>query len=87
MSTDAPETIVVRIAVVVDDKGRYNACGLSGVEELARWARDGLDRRGGGGVDLDVPSIDAETKRPRARLAIILPVDAGLAPADEQTRR
>ena len=87
MSTDAPDTIVVRIAVVVDDKGRYNACGWSGAEDPARWARDGLDRSGGGGTVEEVLYIEAEIPRPRSRLAIILPVDAGLAPADEQTRR
>lgn len=87
MSTDAPDTIVVRIAVVVDDKGRYNACGWSGADDPARWARDGLDRSGGGATVEEVFYIEAEIPRPRSRLAIILPADAGLTPPGEQTRR
>ncbi len=66
-------TVRVRIAVVIDDRGRYNACGWSGAEEPARWARDGLDRGDGAAQVEEVHFIEAEIPLPAPHRAGVIP--------------
>lgn len=65
-------TVRVRIAVVIDDRGRYNACGWSGAEEPARWARDGLDRGDGAAQVEEVHFIEAEIPLPAPHRARVI---------------
>ncbi|MCB9703680.1 MAG: hypothetical protein H6711_17425 [Myxococcales bacterium] len=72
MSTRDPLTVRVRVAVVIDDKGRYNACGWSGADDPVRWARDGLDRSRGDALVEQVHFIEAEVPLPLPARAQVL---------------
>ncbi|MCB9748460.1 MAG: hypothetical protein H6713_00495 [Myxococcales bacterium] len=62
MKSEDQKTVRVRIAVVVDERGNYNACGWTDAEDPVRWARDGMERDPQGSrvqlvhfVEADVP--------------------------------
>ena len=71
MTADEQKTVRVRIAVVVDERGNYNACGWTGAEDPVRWARDGMTRDPDGSrvelvhfVEADIPVPDTPVSIP-----------------------
>ncbi|MCA9691291.1 MAG: hypothetical protein R3A51_16805 [Nannocystaceae bacterium] len=72
MSAGGPKTVRVRIAVVVDERGQYNACGWSGADDPVRWARDGMDRDAGVTRAELVHIVEAEVPIPQAPLALTI---------------